>query len=68
MKEKISIKTELSIEQAVKLYNALNPIGQRDFFGNLSNDDAKQLQTAIRQKNEDKDYNCSCFACTVFIE
>ena len=66
--EKISIKTELSIEQAVKLYNALNPIGQREFFGNLSNDDAKPLQRAIRDNHQDIDGSCVCFACIVFIE
>ena len=63
MSEKITIRTELSIENAVKLYNALNPIGQRGFFGNLSNADAKHLQTAIRADHAEKDYNCSCFAC-----
>ena len=66
--EKITIRTELSIENAVKLYNALNPVGQRNFFGNLENADARHLQTAIRADHADRDYNCSCFACIVWIE
>ena len=68
MLEKVSIRTELSLEQAVKLYNALLPPGQRDFFGNLENHDAKHLQTAIRADHADRDYDCSCFACSVWIE
>lgn len=68
MKEKIRIQTELTLEQAVKLYNALNPPGQRDFFGNLDNSEAKQLQTAIRDNHQDVDGSCVCFACIVFIE
>ena len=66
--EKISIKTELTLKQAVTLYDALNPIGQREFFGNLSNPEAKQLQLAIRDKHQDPDGSCVCFACIVFIE
>ena len=65
---KIRIQTELTLQQAVHLYNALTPPGQRAFFGNLSNDDAKQLQTAIRDNHQDIDGSCVCFACLVFIE
>ena len=68
VKEKICIQTELTLKQAVILYNALNPIGQRDFFGNLANSEAKQLQTAIRDNHQDIDGSCVCFACIVFIE
>lgn len=68
MKEKIRISTELTLQQAVLLYNALNPIGQREFFGNLANADAKQLQTAIRDNHQDIDGSCVCFACIVIIE
>lgn len=68
MIEKIRIDTTLTLPQAVKLYNALNPIGQRAFFGNLSNPEAKHLQRAIRDTHQDVDGSCPCFACPVFIE
>ena len=67
-KKKIRIQTELTLQQSVLLYNALNPIGQRDFFGNLTNAEAKLLQTAIRDNHQDIDGSCVCFACIVFIE
>ena len=66
--EKISIQTELTLPQAVKLYNALTPPGQREFFGNLSNADAKHLQIAIQDNHQDVDGSCVCFACSVWIE
>lgn len=69
MKEKkIYIQTELSLQNAVKLYNALNPIGQIDFFGNLSNPDAKLLQPEIRKDHKRDTDRCNCFACIVWIE
>lgn len=66
--QNIKIQTEMTLEQAVKIYDALKPVGQREFFGNLSNAEAKHLQTAIREKHQKRKERCVCFACIVFIE
>lgn len=66
--DEIGIKAELSVEQTVAVYNLLKPNAQQKFFGHLSNDDAKKLQTALRQDHNNAKWKCNCFGCIAFIE
>lgn len=52
----------LSVEQAVKLYDALNERGQKELITTLSCYDATMLAKHIQAAHKDE-LPCTCFAC-----
>ena len=53
----------LSVAQAVKLYDALDEVGQQEFIRLLSASEATQVAKQISTEHKIEQTPCVCFAC-----